>query len=199
MHLPVEVWQPITSATTRGLDFMAKHGFKGVIIGPTAAGGRAEELAAAYRDALERAGRHTELGEDIALGFQFHIADTQEKAMREVTPFHEEQLKALAPLGRMPQLTKDQIRATADPAKAPLAGLPTIESLVEAGAWICGPPEHVAERIADIQDRFPGLERVFVHAGGLGIPPRVMRQDLEWFAAEVMPVFKPEAAAASRP
>ena len=197
MHLPVEVWQPITSATTQGLDFMAKHGFKGVIIGDTAPGGRAEELAAEYRNALERAGRHTELGQDVALGFQLHIADTPEKAMREVTPFHEEQLKALAPLGRMPGLTDDQIRATADPAKAPLAGLPTIESLAETGSWICGPPEHIAERIADIQDRFPGLERLFVHSGGLGIPPRVMRQDLEWFAAEVMPAFRPKAAAVS--
>ena len=32
---------------------------------------------------------------------------------------------------------------------------------------------------------------MFVQAGGLGIPPRVMREDLEWFAAEVMPEFKP--------
>ena len=116
--------------------------------------------------------------------------------MREATPFHEEQLKVLAPLGRIPGLTDDQVRATTDPARAPLAGLPTIESLVERGSWICGPPEHVAERIADIQDRFPGLERVFVHAGGLGIPPRVMREDLEWFAAEVMPAFRPKANAA---
>ena len=196
LHLPVEVWQPITSATRRGFDFMAKHGIKGVIVGDTVPGGRAETLAAQYRDALERTGRHTMLGEDIALGLQFHISETQERAMREATPFHEEQLKALAPLGRIPGLTDDQVRATTDPARAPLAGLPTIESLVERGSWICGPPEHVAERIADIQDRFPGLERVFVHAGGLGIPPRVMREDLEWFAAEVMPAFRPKANAA---
>ena len=160
-------------------------------------GGRAESLAAQYKDALERAGRETELGEDIALGLQFHMADTQEKALQEATPFHEEQLKALAPLGRIPGLTDEQIRATADPAKAPLAGLPTIESLVEQGSWICGPPEHVAEKIADIQDRFPGLERVFVHAGGLGIPPRVMREDLEWFATEVMPAFGPKGPPAA--
>ena len=196
LHPPVEVWQPITSSTQRGLDFMAKHGIKGVIVGGTAPGGRAETLAALYRDTLLRAGRHTELGEDIALGVQIHMADTQEKAMREATPFHEEQLKALAPLGRMPGLTDDQIRATADPAKAPLAGLPTIEEVVEQGSWICGPPKHVAEKIADIQDRFPGLERVFVQAGGLGIPPSVMREDLQWFAAEVMPAFGPKATAA---
>ena len=191
-RLPVEVWQPITSATQRGFDFMTKHSIKGVIVGGSALGGRAETLATQYQDALNRTGRDADLGEDIALGVQFHMADTKEKAVREAALFHEEQLKAVAPLGRMPWLTKEQIHATTDPVKALSAGLPTIESLVEDGSWICGPPEHIIERVADIQDRFPGLKRLFVHAGGLGMPPRVMRADLEWFAAEVMPDFKPE-------
>ena len=30
VHRPVEVWQPIVSASPRGIDFMAKHGFKGI-------------------------------------------------------------------------------------------------------------------------------------------------------------------------
>ena len=192
---PVEVWQPITSATQRGLDFMAHHGIKGVIVGDTVPGGRAEILATQYRDALARTGRETELGEDIALGLNLHMADTRERAMREATPYHEEWLKAVVPLGRMPHLSKEQIRATADPAKAPLAGLPTVEDLVDRGTWVCGPPEHVRDTVADIQDRFPGLKRIFVQAGGLGIPPRVMREDLEWFAAKVMPEFQPGGGA----
>ena len=32
VHLPVEVWQPIVSATSRGLDFMARQGIKGVVL-----------------------------------------------------------------------------------------------------------------------------------------------------------------------
>ena len=32
-RLPVECWQPIVSASQRGLDFMARHGIKGVIGG----------------------------------------------------------------------------------------------------------------------------------------------------------------------
>ena len=51
---PVEVWQPITSATQRGFDFMSHHGIKGVIVGDTVPGGRAEILATQYRDALAR-------------------------------------------------------------------------------------------------------------------------------------------------
>ena len=33
LHGPVEIWQPITSASQRGYDFMAKHNIKGVIAG----------------------------------------------------------------------------------------------------------------------------------------------------------------------
>ena len=31
VHQPVEVWQPIVSGSARSLDFMARHGIKGVI------------------------------------------------------------------------------------------------------------------------------------------------------------------------
>ena len=39
LNLPVECWQPIVSASERGLNLMAKHGIKGMI-GGGAAGGR---------------------------------------------------------------------------------------------------------------------------------------------------------------
>jgi alkanesulfonate monooxygenase SsuD/methylene tetrahydromethanopterin reductase-like flavin-dependent oxidoreductase (luciferase family) len=190
LNRPVEIWQPITSATRRGYDFMAQHGIKGVIAGGTAVGGRVDIFAAEYREALARVGRETELGEGLAIGFQIHMADTQEKAMQEAAPFYEEQLKMLAPLGRFPKLTEEQIRATFDPAKAPLAGLPTIEDAVREGSWVCGPPEHIIEKLEELQKRFPGLVRVFITAGGLGIPPSVMRADIDWFGREVMPAFR---------
>ena len=38
---PVETWQPIVSASERGLNFMAKHGIKGIIGGGAAVGGGA--------------------------------------------------------------------------------------------------------------------------------------------------------------
>ena len=31
VHQPVEIWQPIVSGSARSLDFMARHGIKGVI------------------------------------------------------------------------------------------------------------------------------------------------------------------------
>ena len=187
LHGPVEIWQPITSATQRGFDFMAKHNIKGVIAG---VGEGAERFAVEYRAALARVGLETQLGEGLAIGFQLHMSDTQEKAIQEAAPFYEEQLKALAPLGRFPKLTEEQVRATFDPAKAPLAGLPTLQDAVKEGSWVCGPPGHVVDILEELQERFPGLERVFVTAGGLGIPPSVMQADIDWFGKEVMPIFK---------
>ena len=190
LYRPVEIWQPITSASSRGYDFMAKHGIRGVISGGTAVGGSADRFAREYREALLRIGHETKLGEYLSIAFQIHIADTQEQAMKEATPFYEEQLKGLAPLGRFPELTQEQVRATLNPEKAYLAGLPTIRNAVKEGAWICGPPEHIIEKLEELQDRLPGLERISITAGGLGIPPSVMKEDIEWFGKEILPVFK---------
>ncbi len=190
---PVECWQPIFSASPRGIDFMVKHGIKGVVPGGT----RVDEIAAKWREAQLRSGRDTELGEDLALVLQIHIADTQEKAIQEASIWFEEQLKVLAPLGRMPTLTEEQIQATFNPEKAPLAGLPTVHDLVRGGGWICGPPAHVFEKISEIQERLPGLERVTIGAGALAIPPSVIRQDVEWFGKEVLPKFQGASAATS--
>lgn len=187
---PLECWQPIFSVSPRGIDFMVKHGIKGIVPG----GGRVEEIATKWQEALCRAGRDTELGEDLAVVLQIHLADTQEQAVQEATVWFEEQLKVLAPLGRMPSLTAEQIQATYDAEKAPLAGLPTARDLVRDGGWICGPPEHVCAKLADLQEKLPGLERVTMSAGALAIPPSVLKQDLKWFGQEVLPKFQGETA-----
>ena len=183
---PVECWQPIFSASPRGIDFMIKHGIKGVVPG----GGRAAEIARKWQARLDESGRDTELGEDLTLVLQVHLANTQEEAIADATIWWEEQLKCLAPLGRMPTLTQEQIDATYDPEKAPHAGLPTACDLVKDGGWICGPPEHVYGRICEIQEQFPGLQRITVQGGALGIPPSAIRHDLEWFGREVLPKFR---------
>ena len=193
LNLPVECWQPIFSASPRGLEFMVKYGIKGVVPG----GPRAVEIATKWRETLSRSGRDTELGEDMTIILQIHIAETQEKAIEEASVWFEEQLKVVGPLGRMPGLTREQILATYDPDKAPLAGLPTVHDLVRDDTWICGPPEHVFEKLCEIQERLPGLERICVGAGALAIPPSVIRQDIEWFGAEVLPKFQDVAAATS--
>src|SRR4029434_64661 len=49
--LPVECWQPVVSASPRGMDFMAKHGIKGIIGGGAAVGGANEKVVHAFREA----------------------------------------------------------------------------------------------------------------------------------------------------
>ncbi len=168
---------------------MAKHGIKGVIGGGAAAGGASEKVLAAWRETLARHGRETELGGDLALGLSFHIAETQEKAIDEARPFFEENMKMFAPLGFVRGLTDEQIAAIGDPKKNRSAGLPTIEQAVEAGAWLCGPPELIIEKLADVQERLPGLESVNM-GNAIGTPQSVILEQLEWFAKEVMPAFK---------
>ena len=194
-HGPLDVWQPIASATPRGFDFMARHGIKGVIAGGIAPEGRADEVARLYREGLARAGRETALGQDLAIGFQMHLADSRAKALEEAAPWYEEQLKALAPLGRFPHLSAEQVRATANGARARSAGLPTIEDADADGVWVCGPPELIRDKILELQERFPGMERLFVQTGSLGVPPSAMRANLEWFAQEIRPALAAASAA----
>jgi alkanesulfonate monooxygenase SsuD/methylene tetrahydromethanopterin reductase-like flavin-dependent oxidoreductase (luciferase family) len=194
MH-PIECWQPVVSASARGLDFMAKHGIKGIIGGGAAAGGANEKVVQAWQDTLRRHGRETELGGDLCIGFSFHIADTEEQAIKEATPFWEENMKMFAPLGFVRGLTDDQIAAVADPKRARRANLPTLREAVKAGSWLCGPPELIAEKLLAVQDKYPGLEQVNV-GQVVGTPQRVIVEQLERFAKEVMPAFKKASAPA---
>jgi hypothetical protein len=185
----VECWQPVVSASQRQLDFMAKYGIKGIIGGGAAAGGAAERVMTAWHEALARVGRDTKLGTDLVIGYTFHIAETEAKAIKEATPFFEENMKMFAPLGFVRGLTPGQIEAIADPHRARSAGLPTLEQAVKAGAWLCGPPELIIEKLQETQERYPGLREVNV-GSVIGTPKKVILEQLELFAKEVMPAFK---------
>jgi alkanesulfonate monooxygenase SsuD/methylene tetrahydromethanopterin reductase-like flavin-dependent oxidoreductase (luciferase family) len=97
-HLPVECWQPIVSASQRALDFMAKHGIKGIIGGGAAAGGANERVVMAWRETLARLGRETELGGDLIVSYSVHLAATEHKAIAEVRQSFEENMKMFGPL-----------------------------------------------------------------------------------------------------
>jgi alkanesulfonate monooxygenase SsuD/methylene tetrahydromethanopterin reductase-like flavin-dependent oxidoreductase (luciferase family) len=194
--LPVECWQPVVTGSQRQLDFMVKHGIKGIIGGGAAAGGATDRVMEAWRDAHARAGREIEMGTDLIIGYTIQLADTEKKAIREARPFFEENMKMFAPLGFVRGLTGEQIAAVANPARARYAGLPTLEQAVEAGAWLCGPPESVIEKLQRIQDRYPGLRAVNV-GSVIGTPKKVILEQLEWFAKEVMPAFKGQVKTAA--
>lgn len=196
LHLPVECWQPIVSASRRGLDFMAMHAIKGMIGGGAASGGASDKVVSAWRDALARVGRETAPGGDLIMGLSFHIAETREKAIKEAQQYFEENLKMFAPLGFIRGLTDEQIEVAGDPEKAPFANLPTLEDAVKAGAWLCGPPELIVDKLKEVEAMYPGLEQVNI-GNVIGTPQSVILEQLEWFASDVMPAFKDKVRASA--
>ena len=194
LHRPVECYQPMVSASPRGLDFMAKHRIKGVIGGGAAAGGANPEVVRAWRETLARHGRETELGGELVVTYSVWIADSEEDAIREATPFFEENVKMFAPLGFVKGLTPEQIDAAGDPSRARAAGLPTVAEAVKNGSWLVGRPERIVEKLLEIQERWPGLEEVNIgHA--VGTPEKYLLEQLELFAMHVMPTFTRQARA----
>ena len=189
---PVECWQPIVSASARGLDFMVKHGIKGVVGGGSAL--MSEGPMAAYRDALGRAGIEAKLGEGLAVGVNFHLADTKAQAIKEATPFYEEHIKMFAPLGFFRGLSDEQLDVVAQRGGWAAAGIPTLHEACENRSWYCGPPQGFIDYLHALGDAAPGLEMVNVQAS-MATPQQVIIEQLQWFASAVMPEFQPAGAA----
>ncbi|MCZ6535092.1 MAG: LLM class flavin-dependent oxidoreductase [Chloroflexi bacterium] len=194
LYRPFECWQPIQIATQRGLDFMVKHGIKGIIGGGVAEGGAMRKVVEAWKSAQARAGHEKALGEDLSIGFHFFLADTAEKGIKEASKYYEENIKMFGPLRLVRDLSDQQILDMADPKLAPSAGLPTMEEAVKAGAVLCGPPERIIQQLRALEEEYPGLDRVSV-GQPVGTPQKVILEQLEWFSQEVMPEFTRRAPA----
>ncbi len=193
VNLPVECWQPIQSATSRGMDFMAGHGISGIIGGGSSEGGAMDKAVNAFTDAYHRVGKQIEVGENLSVGFHFHIADSVEKAVSEVGEFYEENLKMFGPLRLVRALTDEQIDIMSNPHLAPHADLPSAEDAVKAGGILAGPPEIIIEQLKDLEKKYPGLNRVSV-SHPVGTPQAVITEQLQMFAEQVMPEFTKESA-----
>jgi hypothetical protein len=119
-----------------------------------------------FQAAYARRGIRLELGERLALGFQFHIANSREDGMREAAKNYEENMKMFGELRLVRVLTDEQIAAMRDPWLAATTKLPRVEDAVKAGGFL--------------------TDRV-VCATPLGTPLDVQLEDLDRFAKEVMP------------
>src|SRR5216683_1139538 len=93
--LPVECWQPIVSASKRGIEFMVRHGIKGLVGGGAAI--MAEGPIQAYQRVANEMGHNLKLGENLTIGVAFYLAKTREQAVRELKPLYEEHVKMFAP------------------------------------------------------------------------------------------------------
>jgi alkanesulfonate monooxygenase SsuD/methylene tetrahydromethanopterin reductase-like flavin-dependent oxidoreductase (luciferase family) len=185
LRRPVEVWQPIVSGSARSVDFMARHGIKGVI------SATAEELVrrwmAEYQAAARRHGRDRQLGEDVMLGFRMSLADTVEDATRTARPYFEEHAKFMAPLGML-RYSEEHVKAVAARQPQSPTGA-TLENGIRNKSWLCGPPDDIVAYLKEIEARYPGLEDILI-AWALGTPRELMIEQLTRFATEVMPAFR---------
>jgi alkanesulfonate monooxygenase SsuD/methylene tetrahydromethanopterin reductase-like flavin-dependent oxidoreductase (luciferase family) len=182
---PVEVWQPIVSGSARSLDFMARHGIKGVI------SATAEQVVAQwvgdFQAAAARHGRARALGEDLILGFRMSLDDTVEAAMARARPYFEEHAKFMGPLGMLRYSEELVKEVAARRAQAPTGA--TLENGMRNRSWLCGPPGDIVTYLKEIERRYPALDHVMI-AWALGTPRAVMIEQLTRFAREVMPAFR---------
>jgi alkanesulfonate monooxygenase SsuD/methylene tetrahydromethanopterin reductase-like flavin-dependent oxidoreductase (luciferase family) len=189
VNRPVECWQPVVSASPRGLDFMIRHDIKGAV------GGGAATLQqgpiTAYRDAAERAGKNLKLGENLMLGIFFHLADNREKAVAAMRPLYEEHAKMFAPLGFLPGATPAHVEAIGRRGGWYEAGAPKLEDYMKTGAWFAGTPEELVAYLKDLEARYPGMEHINLSTP-MGTPQAMMLDQFEWVAKAVMPAFRQE-------
>jgi len=186
---PVECWQPIVSGNERGMRFMVKHGMKGMIGGGVHPGDSSHEGINKWQAIQKEHGIDTELGENLCVGFTFHIADSKEKAIEEARPFFEENMKMFAPLGFIGGLSDSQKEAIAKGSQARHASLPTLDQAVESGSWLVGTPDDITEQLMNVQKNYPGLTAVNV-LNSLGTPENIMLEQMERFGKEIIPNFK---------
>ncbi len=194
LRRPVECWQPIQGGTARAMDFMAKHGIKGLVGGGSAEGGAMHNVVIAWQEAHARLGIELELGERLCFGFHSFIADSREEGIRQAGKYYEENMKMFGELRLVRALTDEQIEIMRDPRRAPTAKLPRIEDAIRAGGVLCGTPEQIVEHLKAIEARYPGLDRVSVSLS-VGVPKSLCLEQLERFATEVMPAFNIAKAA----
>jgi alkanesulfonate monooxygenase SsuD/methylene tetrahydromethanopterin reductase-like flavin-dependent oxidoreductase (luciferase family) len=196
LRRPVECWQPIQSGSARAFDFMAKYGISGVIGGGSAEGGAVDRHMTEFRAAYARRGIELQPGERLALGYQFFIAESREAAMRKAANYYEENMKMFGELRLVRAITDEQIAAMRDPRLVPNTKLPRIEDAVKAGGFLAGTPADIIEDLKKVEQRYPGLDRV-ICTMALGTPLAATLEQLERFATEVMPAFRPARAAAA--
>jgi alkanesulfonate monooxygenase SsuD/methylene tetrahydromethanopterin reductase-like flavin-dependent oxidoreductase (luciferase family) len=185
MSQPVDIWQPLVSGNPKGVDFMGRVGIKAMVANtPEPTLGERLEM---YQQAAAKHGRELAVGEDIALGFRFFLAENREKAIEQARPYFEEAMKFAAPLGLM-RLEPEQIEAVANPRLRRGVELPSLEAAVETGTWLCGSADDLINHLKETEAKYPGVERVNL-GSVMGMPREVFKDQLSRFSADVMPAF----------
>jgi len=180
-HLPVEIWMPIASGKT--IEMMARYGLKAMV---TLNGEKIlDDVVRAYHAACLKHGRSKQLGEDVIWGAGVYLADSRDAAIKKLEPAHDERFKWFAPFGFV-RYADEQGRTWGSPG-APTT-VPKLIDGVNQKAWFCGPPKEVIEGIKSVEAKYPGLEHFMIHWAE-GLSPKEFKEQLRWFAKDVMPAL----------
>jgi alkanesulfonate monooxygenase SsuD/methylene tetrahydromethanopterin reductase-like flavin-dependent oxidoreductase (luciferase family) len=181
VNRPVEMWQAIASG--KSIPFMVQHSIKGMV---TMNGELiTRQIFGQFREEAARIGRDLLPGEDLAWGAGLFLADSLQRGIDGVRPYHDERYKWFAPFGFV-RYADAQGRPWGTPG-AP-TGVPTIEEGVRQRAWLVGPASSVIARLRDLENEYPGLEDIVLHWPE-GMPADEWIGQLRMFARDVMPAF----------
>ena len=181
-HLPVEIWMPVASGKT--IEMIAQYGLKAMV---TLNGEKIlDDVIRAYHAACLKHGQKKQLGEDVIWGAGVYLAGSRDEAIRKLEPAHDERFKWFAPFGFV-RYADEQGRTWGSPG-APTT-VPKLIDGVKQKAWFCGPPAEVIDGIKSIEAKYPGLEHFMIHWAE-GLSPKEFKDQLRWFAKDVMPAFK---------
>jgi len=187
IHRPVEMWQPIVSGSPRGIDFMARNGIRGVILGT--AMDHVDRWVHQYQEANARYGRQLQLGENLALGLWCYMDDSRERAQNAMRPIFEEHVKFAAPLGML-RYTDEHMKAVGPGGAARhIAASANFDEVLQTRAWLCGTPEDTVAYLEEIEARYPGVEQIAI-AFPMGATTAQFKEQVTRFAKEVMPAFQ---------
>ncbi len=190
LRRPVEVWQPIVSGSPRGIDFMARHGVRGIMAGSDSE--KTDAMVREFQAANARHGREMQLGEGLVLGLWCYIGRTEEEAIQALRPSFEEHSKFAGPLG-ISGYGNENLRAMGpDETERYIASRADYEKGLARGVWTATTPAGLIAKVRGLEEAYPGLEQVSL-SRPTGMGHRQHREQLALFAKEVMPAFKERA------
>ena len=188
---PVEVWQPLVSGSERGMNFMAKHGVKGLILGTHA--DYVDDYMIKFQAVNSKYGRDMPLGGNLGLGLWLYLDDTVEKAEKSLQPLFEEHVKFAAPLGML-RYTDDQMKEIGPGGVGRhIAAGNDFRDVLDKRAWFAGDTNSTITYLKEIEEKYPGIEQIMI-GFPMGETKAQFKEQLTRFAKEIMPAFRGQSA-----
>ena len=175
---PYEIWQAITSPPT--LETVPRTGVGGVFWLKHHSFTKQfwDRYAEIYS---ETHGIELAPGEKRTLVVNVRVDDSREAAIDGVRNGHDEFWKFLGPYG----WSRGYMGEGGKP--APPGLIPSLEESLDNRTWLVGTADDVAEGIAAYRDELGGLDNLVIFPAMLGDPYSQVEEQLERFAADVMP------------